>query len=155
MLADLDVDGRLAAEGAHQEAAIRVMLGLLGRQNAFFDLHRHPGVIASELARPAASDQVAPAVADVADRQVAALDHHHDDGAAHAGARDVLFGTVEDDAVRGGDGVANRVGRRCAVLTVEGGFDRLDGEAAGDFAGGVAAHPVRDDQQRALGSRLR
>ena len=137
---------RLAAQGAHQQAAIRMVLGLLGGQDAFLNLHGDPGVIAGDLPGPSATNQVAPAVAHVPHRQAAALDHHHDDGAAHAGARVISLGVLVDGDVRFGDGVLDG---RCV------GDVHLGALEAGNLAASAGEFGVKLGAELAAGAKNR
>ena len=80
----VDVDVRVGAERARDHRALRVVLGLLGRQLAAADELGDERVVVRDLLELAVADEVGARVADVADRDDAVLDERERHRRAHA-----------------------------------------------------------------------
>ncbi len=114
---------------------------LIGRDQAGGDLVAHKGVVARDLPDLAVADQVGPAIADIGDMQGVVVEQRGDAGGAHvATARGV------DPRVGLGEGLLERGWAIPGAIVIIQPEDGVDGQAAGDLAGSVAAHPIADDQ---------
>ena len=121
--------------------------GLLGGElAAALELGRERVVVGELLDLPVA-DAVGARVADVADRDEVVLDERDRDRGAHPRGGHILQRLLPDAAVRLAD-------QRLDVLRAGGGLDVLPqrggGDARGDLARLVAAHPVGDREERRL-----
>ena len=136
----VDVDVALGPQRPRDDRPLRVVLGL-----ARGDLPRplqlgHQRVVAGELLELAVAQQVAAAVADVAEAHAVGADQRGGQRGAHAPARLLGLREVVDPPVGGlGDLAQLALGLRGrAVHLVEG----LDGYLRGDLAGLGPAHAV-------------
>ena len=150
-LQNLFGDGGLGADGAGDDAAERRVLGLLGGDGAEADLLVDEGVVVGLAAELARAEEIAAAVAGVGDEGGAGLEKERDEGGAHTAEAGVALGAFVDGAVGRADGLVEGFARR-KVFGVRGevSHDGVDGEAAGNFAAGRAAHAVTDDEDAAI-----
>ena len=138
----VDVDVRIGAERARDHSALRMRLGLLGRELPAFHQLVHERVILGELLHLPVADEIRARVADVAERNRVALDErdrhrrpHPGDG--RVGRRllvDAAVCLLEEGRHACGSGELARVG----VL------NRGGRELRRDLAGLRTAHSVRD-----------
>ena len=139
----------LGAKAAGDDIALGVVAGLFLSEDARADLLSHPGMVARDLAKGAVAQDVGAAIADV-DEEGARPDE--DDGHA-SGAHAAVVGVVAGVAIDGDIGLADSAGQggegvvvgRFVVFVADG----VDADVAGDLAGGIAAHAVADDEERA------
>src|SRR5262249_20159994 len=154
-LADL-----LGAQVLPEHVAEAVLAGLGGGDGLVLDQGLGQRVIDGELFDLAVADQVGAAVADAGDVQLAALapDRQHD-GRAHVAQAAVELAHGDDLLVRLDHGAADDgldlvggagPGQALAQLARH----HLDGPLAGDLAGRLPAHAVRDDAHGQVGELL-
>ena len=112
----LDLDARLGADSARDHRAVRVLLGLLGRQPPGADELADERVIGRQLLELAVSRAVGARVADVADRDGAGrlVDEQRRDDGSHAGGRRVVERVAVDPVVR----LAEELGERRLALRI-------------------------------------
>ena len=165
ILDDVGRHDRLDAERSRDEILVERILGLLHGQHAAVDLLLQQRMVVRELLELFAAHPVAARVADVADRDAIAAEHRGDDRRAHAGAFGPLLGRFVDAFVRGGDLLLQqqrRVREACRHVNLRelaprfelrhhAVGDHVDGDAARDFAGVVAAHAVGEHGDARLG----
>ncbi|CAM5628091.1 hypothetical protein SGLAM104S_01541 [Streptomyces glaucescens] len=136
-----------AAEGAHQQGALRVGGGLFLGDPALVDQPLHPGVVLGDLGEDAVAQQVGARVADVHQAEPLAGPQQGGERGAHALQGRVLLDHLPQLVVGPLHGHAERgehVGAGDVVVEGDDGGDRLGG---GDLAGGGAAHAVGDGEQ--------
>ncbi len=143
----VDLDLRFGAEGAGDDRALGVVLGLGVGELALAPHLLDQRVVAGQPFELAGAEAVGAAVADVADRHLLGLevDDHRRRRRPHPGQLGVLAGALVDRPVRRFDRLGqDPLRRRRGQLPVEG----LGGGFGGDLAGLGAAHPVGDDEDR-------
>lgn len=140
-----------AAEGAHQQGALRVGARLLLGDPSLVDEALHPGVVLGDLGEDAVAQQVGAGVADVDHAQALPGPQQGGQGGAHALQGGVLLDHLPQLVVGALDGVAEGgedVGAGHVVVEGDDGGDHLGG---GDLTGGLAAHAVGDGEQARTG----
>ena len=143
------------AEAAGDDVALEVAerLGVDALPAGEFPSER---VVVGQLLHAGAADAVGARVADVGDPSALGAQHHGGAGGAEA----VELGVVPADLVDGGVGLLEGAGERGqhAVLgdvLEERQRDDADGLGAGLLADGVAAHAVGDEEDVAVGLKVR
>ncbi len=152
-LADRQVglDVVAAAEGAHQQRALRVGGGFFLGDPALVHEPLHPGVVLGDLGENAVTQQVRARVADVHETEPLAGPQQRGEGRPHAFELGVLLdhgaqlvvGALHGRAEGGED-----VGAGHVVVERDQGGDHLGG---GDLARRLAAHAVGDGEQARTG----
>ena len=143
----VDVDLRVGPERARDHGALRVCVGLLGRQPSAPHEVADERMVVGELLQLAVADPVGPGVADVADRDPTSREQRRRHRRPHAGEVRVGVRPVVDAAVRLLDDRLQALVRREPVGLVE--LAESGGcEPGGDLAGLRPAHPVRDGEER-------
>lgn len=148
-LADREVrlDVVTAAQGPHQQRALRVRGGLFLGDTALVDEPLHPGVVLGDLRQQTVAQQVGARVADVHEAEPLTGPQQGGQGRAHALQLGVFLdhhpqlvvGTLHGGAQRGED-----VRTRHVAVELHERGDHLGG---GDLAGGLTAHAVGDGEQ--------
>ena len=85
MIGEVGFDGVVGAESAHDDVLHPGLLGLLQRHQAATDLLHDEGVVAGELRDLILADEINSAIADIGNREEAAIDCDRYDGGSHAG----------------------------------------------------------------------
>ncbi len=152
-LADRQVGLDLAAavQGAHQQRALRVGLGLLGGDPALVDQPLHPGVVLGDLVEPAVPQQVGAGVADVHLAHPVAVPQQRGEGAAHAFELRVLLDHVPEPVVGGLHRVVEQRQQVGAGLFLVEADDRPEHLGGGDLTGRRPAHAVGHREQAGPG----
>jgi hypothetical protein len=127
--------------------------GLVLGEVAGFDQLVHQRLIFGDLLELAIAQQVAPAIAHLAQEQHFVDQHGRRGGGAHAAARSFFLRRLEDPPPSLFDGLHEPARQRVAVLGARAPAHRLDedidGHLARDLAGGRAAHAVANREQHA------
>jgi hypothetical protein len=158
---DVDLHGIFHAERPHDDVLVRERLDLFGRELAHLDVVVEQRVVFGELDELTGAEAIDPAVADMADVAGVADEEGHHDGGAHALELAVAGGGFVNAAVAeldaGDDAVffvlaalVELVGPGDLVVFAGGAEELgegLDRHLAGDFARGMAAHAIGDDEQ--------
>ena len=140
------VDVRVGADRARDHGALRVRVGLLGRQPAAPHELGDERVVVGELLEVSVAEPVGTRVSDVADRHAAVVHDRHGHRRAHPRRGRVLVGACEHAAVGLLDQLDHLLlGRALGDAVV---LERRGGQARGDLSGARAAHSVRDREQR-------
>ena len=163
---DVGGNDRLDSQRARDQVLVQRVFGLLGRDLAAVDLLLQQRMVMRQLLELLAAQPVAARIADVADRHPIGEEHGGDDRRAHARALGTRLRRFVDALVGRGDLLLQQ--QRCvrqAALNVDlrqlaPGLelgqhpirDDVDGDAARDLAGVVAAHAVGEhgDASRAV-----
>ena len=132
----------LGAEGAGDDRALRVLLGLLLGEAALAAQLLDQGVVLGEALQLAVAQHVGAAVADVAERDLAVAKEGSRERGSHTRPARVALGEVVDLAV-GGEGDALELGLG-GVVVERAALEGPRGDPRGDLTGLGAAHPVRD-----------
>ncbi len=149
-LPGVDGHGPVDAQGPGEDVALRVALGLLGRDAALPDQAGHQAVVLGELLDALAPEAVEPRVADVDDGEAFALGGVHVGQGGERGAHPLQVGVgarlLEDRLVGRAHGPdEGRRGRFVVGLAEDG-----EGGGRSDLTALVAAHPVGDGEELAL-----
>src|SRR3989442_1266333 len=127
---------------------------LLRREVAGVHLLLHVGVVFRELDELPLSQQIGPAIAHLSDQEVRLVQPQRRHGGAHAALVVLGEGAVEDGAIGGPDRCAHPLGHLVVAESAqrpELARDVAHRHLARHFARRVPAHPVRDDEDPAVG----
>ena len=144
-LAGVDLDGGFGAQGAAQDAALRVVLGGLAREVTLAQHLADQRVIVGHLHEGLVAPQIQAAVADVGELEAVVAQQDGGQGGAHAGLRPVGSRSFVDALVGGLRGLVQR------DIGGEGGGHGLEGKLRGYLAGPRPAHAVGHRVERRCG----
>src|SRR4029077_12344010 len=144
----VDVDVRLGAEGARDDRALWVLLGLLLREAPLAAELLNQRVVLGEPLELAVPQHVGAAVADVPERHLVVTEHRGRERRSHARSGGVLLGELVDLAVRRLRDLLELALGRLLVADPAAALEGTRGDSRGDLAGLRAAHPVGDGEQR-------
>jgi hypothetical protein len=147
----VDLHGGLGAQGAGDDGALRVVVGLLGGELALALELLDQRVVVGEALEGAVAQPVGARVADMGHGDIVLADHRGGDRGAHALAGAVGLGQVVDALIGQADPRAQGSLGVLVAFVVEPRLEGLHGQPRGDLAGLGAAHPVGDYEQRSAG----
>ncbi len=146
----VDVHARLRPQGASDDRALRVLLGLLLGESPLAAELLDERVVLGQALELAVAEQVGPAVADVAERNLVVVQHRRRQRRAHSGAGGVLLGELMDLAIRLLGDLLELALRGCLVVA-RAALEGAGGDSGGHLSGLGSAHAVGHGEQRRLG----
>ena len=139
----IDLHDGLLAHAPGQHAAHLAVGGVLGREQAEFDLEGGVGMVGGQLRNSSVLHQVRATIADVPDRQFVVPQQRDGQRGGHAARGATLHAPVVDGQVRGGEQLPEELAGGGAGLDLlelfQGG---LNGQPAGDVALALASHAI-------------
>ena len=143
-------DLRIRTERLENDIADRAVAGLFRAELPVAHHLRDQRLVLAELRHGAIPQEISAAVAHMGEPCIAVAYGNSRACRPHALAFGIVLGPVRDGAMGGQERRAEHVRHRTGQLVIDAAHG-LDGDFAGDFAGGVTAHSVRHQHETAAG----